>query len=166
MLLRTTRPAAFSQPICLRYSSTSTEPIVLPRLQSDLKTALRSKDKTTLSVIRSLQAEIINASKTAKPITTDGALYSLIQKQIKGVNTAIAEFEAAKRDDLVKKEQEQLNVLNKYAAEIPRVEESEIDGLITAAVEKLEEGKRTFGSVMGRVMGGIKGRPADMEYLN
>jgi uncharacterized protein YqeY len=165
MLLRT-RLAASARPICLRYSSTATEPIVLPRLQSDLKTALRAKDKTTLNVIRSLQAEIINASKTAKPVETDGALYSLIQKQIKGITTAIQEFEAAKRDDLVQKEQEQLNVLQKYAEEIPKVEQSEVDGLIDGAVKALEEGKRTFGSIMGRVMGGLKGRPADMEYLN
>lgn len=166
MLLRSTRLTVAPRTICLRFSSTSTESTVLPRLQSDLKTALRAKDKTTLSVIRSLQAEIINSSKTTKPITTDGALYSLIQKQIKGINTAIAEFETAKRDDLVQKEKEQLAVLNKYAGEIPKVEESEIDSLIAAAVEKLEEGKRSFGSVMGRVMGGLKGRPADMEYLN
>jgi uncharacterized protein YqeY len=66
----------------------------------------------------------------------------------------------------VQKEQEQVDILQKYADEIPKVEASEVDGLISAAVEKLEEGKRTFGSVMGRVMGGIKGRPADMEYLN
>lgn len=165
MLLRT-RLAAPARPICLRYSSTASEPIVLPRLQSDLKNALRAKNKPTLTVIRSLQAEIINASKTAKPITTDGALYSIIQKQIKGSTTAISEFEAAKRDDLVQKEQEQLDVLRKYADEIPKVEESEIDGLIQGAVKALEEGKQTFGSVMGKVMGGIKGRPADMEYLN
>lgn len=152
--------------ICLRYSSTASEATVLPRLQSDLKTAMRSKNKPTLNVIRALQAEIINASKTAKPITTDGALHSLIQKQIKGSTTALQEFEAAKRDDLVQKEQDQLDVLRKYAEEIPKVEESEIDGLIEGAVKALDEGKRTFGSVMGRVMGGIKGRPADMEYLN
>ncbi|KAF2035092.1 GatB/YqeY domain-containing protein [Setomelanomma holmii] len=164
-LLRT-RLAVPPRYICLRYSSTSTEPVVLPRLHSDLKNAMRSKNKPTLNVIRSLQAEIINASKTAKPITTDGALYSLIQKQMKGSTTAIQEFEAAKRDDLVQKEQEQLDILKKYADEIPKVEESEMDGLISAAVEKLEEGKKTFGSVMGKVMGGIKGRPADMDYLN
>jgi uncharacterized protein YqeY len=165
ILLRT-RLTVSPRPICLRYSSTANEPIVLPRLQSDLKTALRSKNKPTLNVIRALQAEIINASKTAKPITTDGALYSLIQKQIKGSTTAISEFEAGKRDDLVQKEQEQLDILRKYAEEIPKVEKSEIDGLIDGAVKALEEGKRTFGSVMGRVVGGIKGRPADMEYLN
>lgn len=165
MILRG-RLTASSHPISLRYSSTVSEPTVLPRLQSDLKTALRAKDKPTLNTIRSLQAEIINASKTAKPITTDGALYSLIQKQIKGVRTAIEAFQTAKRDDLVQKEQQQLDVLNKYADEIPKVEESEIDGLIAGAVEKSDEGKRTLGAVMGKVMGGLKGRPADMEYLN
>jgi uncharacterized protein YqeY len=165
ILLRT-RLTAPTRSTCLRYSTTTTEPTVLPRLQSDLKTALRSKNKPALTVIRSIQAEIINASKTAKPVTTDGALYSIIQKQIKGSTTAIHEFEAAKRDDLVQKEQEQLDVLNGYASEIPKVEESEVDGLIAAAVEKLEEGKRNVGSVMGRVMGALKGRPADMEYLN
>lgn len=112
-----------------------------------------------------MQAEIINASKTAKPITTDGALYALIQKQIKASNTAIEEFQAAKRDDLVSKEQEQLDVLNKYAGQIPKVAESEIDELVKSVLEKLEEGKRTFGSVMGKVMGGIKGRPHDLEYV-
>ncbi|KAF1913128.1 Yqey-like protein-domain-containing protein [Ampelomyces quisqualis] len=159
------RLVASSRPVCLRYSSTASEPSVLPRLQADLKNALRAKNKPALSVIRALQAEIINASKTAKPITTDGALYSLIQKQIKGITAAMQEFEAAKRDDLVQKEQEQLDVLRKYADEIPKVEESEIDGLVDGVVKALE-GKRTFGIIMGRVMVGLKGRPADMGYLN
>lgn len=164
MLLRSRIPTA-PRLVCLRYASTASEPTVLPRLQSDLKTALRAKNKPALNVIRALQAEITNASKTAKPVTTDGALYLLIRKQIKGSTTALQEFEAAKRDDLVQKEQEQLDVLRKYADEIPKVEESEIDGLVEGAAQALDEGKRTLGSVMGRVMEGIKGRPADMEYL-
>jgi uncharacterized protein YqeY len=163
-----TRLAPSPLPLCLRYSTatTSNEPTILPRLQSDLKTALRSKNKPALTVIRSLQADIINASKTAKPIATDGALYALIQKQIKAITTAIQEFEAAKRDDLVQKEQAQLDVLRGYADEIPKVEESELDGMIEGALEGLEEGKRNIGSVMGKIMGGLKGRPADIEYLS
>ncbi|CAN9103440.1 unnamed protein product [Alternaria alternata] len=152
--------------MCLRYSSTSTpENIVLPRLQSDLKTAMRAKNKPALNTIRALQAEIINASKTAKPITTDGALYSLIQKQIKSSSASIEEFRNAKRDDLVEKEQAQLDVLNGYAKEIPTVEESEIDALVNSAVEGLEQGKRNVGAVMGKVMAGVKGRPFDLEYI-
>lgn len=169
ILLRTNVVA--SRPVCLRsaalrYStSTTSEAVVLPRLQSDLKNAMRAKNKPALNTIRSLQAEIINASKTAKPIESDGAFYSLVQKQIKASNTAIEEFRAAKRDDLVNKEQEQLDVLNKYADEIPKVADSEIDELVGSVLEKVEEGKRTFGSVMGKVIGGIKGRPYNVEYV-
>jgi uncharacterized protein len=157
-------PAA--RPLCIRYSSSASEPVVLPRLQGDLKTALRSKNKPALTVIRAIQAEMTNASKTAKPITTDGALFSVIQKQIKGSKSAMEEFQAAKRDDLVQKEQAQLDVLQKYADEIPKVEESEIDSLISEAAEKLDEAKRTFGAIMGKVVGGIKGRPVDMDYVS
>jgi uncharacterized protein YqeY len=158
------------QSICLRaaarYSSTtSQDATVLSRLQSDLKTAMRAKNKPALNTIRALQAEIINASKTAKPITTDGTFYSLIQKQIKSSSTAIEEFQKAKREDLVAKEQEQLDILKKYADDIPKVAESEIDELVKSVVEKLEEGKRTFGAVMGKVIGGIMGRPVDLEYV-
>ncbi|KAG9191684.1 hypothetical protein G6011_10418 [Alternaria panax] len=152
--------------MCLRYASTAaSENFLLPRLQADLKTAMRAKNKPALNTIRALQADIINASKTAKPITTDGALYSLIQKQIKSSSASIEEFRNAKRQDLVDKEQAQLDVLNGYAKEIATVEESEIDALVKSAVEALEEGKRSFGSVMGKVMGGIKGRPSDLEYI-
>ncbi|KAH7382660.1 Yqey-like protein-domain-containing protein [Phaeosphaeria sp. MPI-PUGE-AT-0046c] len=154
-----------ARPMCLRYSSTTSEPVILPRLQSDLKTALRAKNKPALNTIRSLQADIINASKTAKPIETDGALYSLIQKQMKGITTAIEEFQAAKRDDLVQKEQAQLDVLQKYLDEIPKAEESEVDGLVASAVKSLEGTKMNFGQIMGHVMGALKGRPADMEYI-
>lgn len=162
-LVAIARPVTRSHP--LRFSSTTSEPTVLPRLQSDLKLALRSKNKPALNAIRALQAEIINASKTAKPITTDGALYALIQKQIKATSTAIEEFQTAKRDDLVEKEQGQLDVLRRYADEIPKVEESEVDSIVGDIVGKLEEGKRTFGNVMGRTMGALKGRPHDVEYV-
>lgn len=126
---------------------------------------MRAKNKPALNTIRALQAEIINASKTAKPITTDGAFYSLVQKQIKASSTAKEAFQAAKREDLVAKEQEQLDILQKYADEMPKVAESEVDGIIEKVVAGLEEGKATFGSVMGKVMGAIKGRPHDVEYV-
>jgi uncharacterized protein YqeY len=164
-LVAAARPACRSA-VAVRFSSTSTSTdTVLPRLQADLKAAMRAKNKPTLNVIRALQAEIINASKTAKPIETDGALYSLVQKHIKSSTASIEEFTAAKREDLVSKEQEQLDVLNKYADEIPKVAESELDTIISTVVAELQEGKRTFGSVMGKVMGAIKGRPHDIEYV-
>lgn len=150
----------------LRYSSTSTsESVVLPRLQSDLKTAMRSKNKPALNVIRALQAEIINASKTAKPIENDGTLYALVQKQIKAANATIEECTTAKRPDLVEKEQAHLDVLKKYAEDIPKLSETELNGIIDQAVAGFEEAKRAYGPIMGKVMGAIKGRPHDVDYV-
>src|SRR5262245_51749597 len=85
----------------------STPTVVLSTLQPDLKTALRSKDKPRLAVLRALLAEITNASKTAKPIATDSHFYTLLARQIKSSNAAIEEFAAAKREDLVEKERGQ-----------------------------------------------------------
>lgn len=173
LLRPTTLRTAFStsQSVCiryaaLRYSSTSpSESVVLPRLKDDLKTAMRSKNKPALNVIRALQAEIINASKTAKPIENDGTLYALVQKQIKASNATIEECNAAKRPDLVEKEQAQLDVLKKYAEDIPKVSQEELNGLIDQAVAEFEEAKRAYGPIMGKVMGAIKGRPHDVEYV-
>ncbi|KAF1361187.1 GatB/YqeY domain-containing protein [Lizonia empirigonia] len=168
-MLRTAFSASQSARIryaTLRYSSTSTsESVVLPRLQSDLKTAMRAKNKPALNVIRALQAEIINASKTAKPIESDGALYSLVQKQIKASSASLEEFTAAKRPDLVEKEQAQLDVLKKYAEDIPKLSETDLDGIIGQAIAGFEEAKRAYGPIMGKVMGAIKGRPHDVEYV-
>lgn len=150
----------------LRYSSTATsESVVLPRLHSDLKTAMRAKNKPALNVIRALQAEIINASKTAKPIENDGTFYALVQKQIKAANATIEECTAASRQDLVEKEQAHLDVLKKYAEDIPKVPEAELNSIIDQAVAGFDEAKRAYGPVMGKVMGAIKGRPHDVEYV-
>lgn len=168
-MLRTAFSA--SQSTCLRYatlrySSTATsESVVLPRLQSDLKTAMRAKNKPALNVIRALQAEIINASKTAKPIENDGTFYALVQKKIKEANATIEECTAAKREDLVEKEQAHLDVLKKYAEDIPKVPEAELNSIIDQAVAGFEEAKRAYGPIMGKVMGAIKGRPHDIEYV-
>lgn len=126
---------------------------------------MRSKNKPALNAIRTLQAEIINASKTAKPIDTDGALYALVQRQIKAIRTAMQEFEAAKREDLVQKEQEQLDVLQAYADEFPRMTVSEMDELVMSVVKQTGEGTKRVGEVIGRVMGKVQGRPCDVEYL-
>ncbi|KAF2188725.1 GatB/YqeY domain-containing protein [Zopfia rhizophila CBS 207.26] len=141
------------------------EPIVLPRLKEDLKTAMRSKDKPRLAVLRSMLAEITNASKTPRPITTDAHLMSLLLKQIAASQKAVAEFESVKRDDLVEKEKGQIAVLGEYVDGIPRVGKQEIEEMVGRVVEevRVKGGKLQLGPVMGKMMGEIQGRPVDTE---
>src|SRR3954471_6261859 len=82
-------------PLYRLYSTPSTEAPASPllsKLRTDLKSAMRAKDTARLSVLRSLLADITNASKTSSPITNDVALLALLRKRISASQTATDEF--------------------------------------------------------------------------
>ncbi|KAF2201079.1 GatB/YqeY domain-containing protein [Delitschia confertaspora ATCC 74209] len=146
----------------------STTPQVLPRLRPDLKTALQTKDKTRLSVLRALLAEITNASKTDKPISSDSALYLLLKKRLAASQAAVEEFQQAKRVDLVGKEEEQMAVLREYLGGIEVMGQEELRGMVEEAVSALggKGPKVNQGKVMGKVMGAVGDRAVDREQLS
>jgi len=136
-------------------------------IQSALKSALRSKDKPRLDVLRTILSEITNASKTSKPVSTPAQLHSLLLRQIKSSRASIAEFKSAKREDLVGKESAQVEILEEIKAGIPTVENAELDMIVQEVVGSLMEGEETlgFGSVMKKCQEVLKGRPHDSHYL-
>jgi len=141
-------------------------------LQSELKNAMRAKDKPRLSTLRALLAEITNASKTAKPIENDASLYALLSKHVKASNSALEEFEKAKREDLVEKERAQLSVLEELKGKIQVVGEEEIESVVRDVVKQLQEANEkqakkadvNVGAVMGRAVGRLVG-PVDMDAV-
>ena len=62
---------------------------------------MRAKDTNKLSVLRTLLAQTLNASKTNSPIVTDMHMLALIRKNSTAAKTAAEEFKAAKRDDQI-----------------------------------------------------------------
>jgi uncharacterized protein YqeY len=147
----------------------------LTSLQAELKYAMRAKDKPRLNAIRSLLAEITNASKTTKPVETDANLYSLLSRQIKAANTALEDFEKAKRSDLIGKEQAQLAVLEELRGRIEVVGEQQVESVVRGVLNQLEEANKkqdrsadvNFGAVFGRVMKsfGTSGKPVDADVV-
>ena len=166
-LFRLTRPTSSLRFPLLHRTFLTTRPLcsetptLLSTLQPELKSAMRAKDKPRLAVLRSLLAEITNASKTPKPVSNDAALYSLLSKHIKASQAAIEEFEAAKRQDLVEKEQGQVDILEGYLGRIEVVGEEEIREI----VKEVGGGEAKVGMVVGKVMGRVKGRPVDVEVV-
>jgi uncharacterized protein YqeY len=134
---------------------------------------MRAKDKPRLDILRSILAEITNASKTAKPITSDAHLLALLTKQLSASDKSLEEFQNAKREDLVEKEERQRDVLKGYLEEIPTVKTGEVDALVTEVVRELSGGqegdaekKPAFGLVMKGVLMKIAGRPVDQGYVS
>lgn len=158
-----------------RFYSTDaadTPPPLLSKLKGDLKTAMRAKDTPRLSVLRAILAANLNASKTAAPIRTDVQLVALIRKIQKGAMDAAAEAKAAGRDDLVQKEQLQIDVLEEYVAGsgVQTLGEAELKALVQGAVDASKaagvQAKAIIGDVMKRLSGALEGKDVDKKELS
>jgi uncharacterized protein YqeY len=143
-----------------RANSTSAAPVIplLGTLRNDLKAAMRAKNTLQLSVLRSLLAEIMNAQKTATPPTDDLGILAIINKTRAKSQVSIDEATAVGRQDLVEKEQAQLDVLGQYADMVKTVGRDEIKEVVQRVVGELGEGVK-MGEVIKVVAKELEGRP-------
>ena len=89
-----------------------------------------------------------DSATKAKPssMRSESQVLALLAKQAKSNKAAAAEFEAAKREDLRRKEEAQLAVLNEYISLIPTVPESE------------------FAEAVTKILGNLKANGAKLHY--
>lgn len=134
------RNTLFSQ--CRRYatpaSSDPPAPPLLLKLRTDLKSAMRAKDTPRLNVLRSLLAEVTNAAKSPNPVKTDMQLLSMLRKRQAAAKAASAEFKAAGREDLVEKEQGQVDILNEYAGGVETMTVEDVKAAIKSTIDELK----------------------------
>lgn len=127
------------------------------QLNHDMKIAMKTKDKTKLSVIRMVRASVKKLEIDKKsPLSREETL-DVIVREIKQRRDSIAEFEKASRDDLVQKEKEELEILQTYLPE--QLSEEELRSLIQQEIERLgATSKADLGKVMGSIVPKIKGK--------
>ena len=117
------------------------------QLQSDLLAAMRARDETRKSTLRMLTAAVKNAEIEARSPLDDGAVMSVIQKQVKQRRESIIEFEKGGRQDLVDKEQAEMTILEAYLPRQAGREEIE-----SAARRVIAETGATSARDIGKVM--------------
>ncbi|KAF3061417.1 Altered inheritance of mitochondria protein 41, mitochondrial [Daldinia childiae] len=163
------------------YSSEEAPPPpLLQKIKGDLKAAMRAKDAPRLTAIRSVLSAVLNASKTASPITTDAQLVALLRKSQRASDDAAAEFQAAGRQDLVDKEHTQVAILGEYVAASGFQETSEdelrtiVAGVLTAMTSEAAASvpptgdTPPFGDVMKTLLapaGPLDGKDVDKAQL-
>jgi uncharacterized protein YqeY len=162
------------------------------QIQEDLNSALKEKRELEVSVLRLLSAAIFDKekekryklskekseaelekmgkeSKEAKELEkestlTDEEVMDAVSSEIKKRKEAIMEFEKGEREDLVKKEKAEMEILTKYLPE--QLSEEEIKKLVTEAIGKTgAEEIKDMGRVMGLITSQVKGR-ADMSQVS
>ena len=137
---------------------------LLNQLNDDIKTAMKSKDKETLSVLRMLKAAIQNEQiKTGRNLNGEEEL-TVLSREMKQRKDSLSEFEKAGRVDLADKAKNEITIVEKYMP--AQLSEAEIEAIVhTAIAETGATSPSEFGKVMGAVMPKVKGK-ADGNLVN
>lgn len=127
---------------------------IIEQIQEDAKKSLKKGEKTRVGVLRYLlsllQSEEARLNRKMAP---EEAL-ALLQKEMKKKKEALSMFRQGKRDDLVREQGEEIEILSEYLPEmLGREEIEEIVREIVGAEPSLN-----FGQVMGKTMAQAKGR--------
>jgi len=145
------------------------------RLQEDLQKGLREGRNVEVSTLRMVLAAVLNKEKVKRAklakenpqwgenelsrysILSDEETIEVLMAEAKKRKEAIIEFEKGNRQDLVEKEREELELIQKYLPE--QLPEDEIRKLVKEAIQKTgASGSKDMGKVMAELMPRIKGR--------
>jgi len=120
-------------------------------IMAEMKAAMRAKEQARLTTIRMLQAAIQRKEVDERVQLDDAQVIAVAEKLIKQSRDAIAQYEKAGRQELVDKEQADIDVWQSFLPE--QLGDAEIEEMIAAAIS--ETGASTMKD-MGKVMGVLK----------
>ncbi|WP_072680882.1 GatB/YqeY domain-containing protein [Arcobacter sp. LA11] len=118
------------------------------QLKDDLKTAMRAKEILKRDCIRAINTMIKQIEVDERKELTDEDILKLIQKGIKQREEAVVQYKDASRDDLVQKEQEQIDVFKEYLPQ--QISDEDLE---SGMKELISEVGATSMKDMGKVMG-------------
>lgn len=122
------------------------------RLQADIKDAMRQRESQKLNVLRLVTAAIKQIEVDQRILVdTDEQIIVILDKMLKQRKESIAQFELAKRDDLIAQEQYEIDLISPYMP-MPLSDEA-IQDMVSQAMTELNAEKI---SDMGRVMAQLK----------
>ena len=127
------------------------------KITVDMQDAMRSKDSEKLNAIRLLKSSIKQKEVDDRVEIDDTMILNIIEKMLKQRRDSIEAFKKANRDDLVAKEEFEVQLLQTYMPEPLSSEdvEKEIDSAIKAADAK---SMKDMGTVMSAVKLKVSGR--------
>ncbi len=120
------------------------------QIMEEMKTAMKAKDEAGLRGIRAIKAEIIKAKTDpgANGILTEEVTLKMLQKMVKQRKDSLEIFKQQNREDLAQKEQEELNVIEKFLPK--QFSEAELKEAITAIIAQVGASSvADLGKVMG-----------------
>ena len=126
-------------------------------LRKDMFEASKKGEVEKADILKMAMASIKNAQIEVEEELTDTDIEKILRKEVKKVKDSIEQFEKMAREDLLKKEQLQLTVLQSYLPE--QMNEEEVKKVVEEKIEQLgAKDMRDMGKVMGVVMKELDGK--------
>lgn len=137
---------------------------LLERLNSDMKLAMKNKEKDKLGVIRMIKAAIQNESIKAGQDLSQEEELTVLSREVKQRKDSLHEFEKAGREDLVEKIRTELKYVELYMPQ--QLSEEEVSEIVKQAIAEIgASSKADMGKVMSVIMPKVKGK-ADGSLVN
>ena len=134
------------------------------KLTENMKTAMRSGEKERLLTIRLILSAVKQQEVDTREEQSDDDIIVSLTKMQKQRRESISQFKKADRQDLVVKEEQELEIISEYLP--AALGEDEIDKLIAEAMSTSgAESIKDMGKVMGILKPKLAGR-ADMGAVS
>jgi uncharacterized protein len=126
-------------------------------IEEGLKKALKEKDAIRLSLHRMLLTSIKNKEVEKIGAITEDEFFALVKTSVKQHIESIESFKKGQRQDLVEKEEKELEILKGFLPS--QLTSDELTGEIERAIEELEaKSQKDMGKVIKSIMGKYPGR--------
>ncbi|MER2063568.1 MAG: GatB/YqeY domain-containing protein [Alkalibacterium sp.] len=129
----------------------------LDDLNQDMKTAMKQKDKETLSTVRMLKSALQTEQINKGEELSEEEELTILAREKKQRVESLNEFKAAGRDDLVLKLEKELAVVDKYLPK--QLSEEDVRTIVQETVAQTQASSmKDMGKVMGALMPKVKGK--------
>ena len=120
------------------------------KVMAEMKEAMKAKDEAALRGLRAIKAEIIKAKTEpgAGGEVSEETANKMLQKMLKQRKDSLEIYRTQNRDDLAKKEEEEISIIEKFLPK--QMSEAELKEVLQKIMEQVgASGPADMGKVMG-----------------
>ncbi len=134
------------------------------RIEAEMKSAMRNKEKERLGTIRLILAAIKQREVDERITLDDAQVLAVLDKMVKQRRDSIAQYREANRADLADKEEFELSIVQEFMPQ--PLSETELEALIDQAIATSgASSMKEMGAVMAELRPKVQGR-ADLGAVS
>lgn len=129
------------------------------RIQSDMVSAMKSRDERTLSVLRMLKAamQMAETERGRDGELKDDDVQALVRRAVKQREEAAELYKSGSAPERAAEELEEAKILQGYLP--AQLDAAALDGIVSGVIERMgAHGAKDMGRVMGSVIREVSGR--------